>query len=100
MAKECLKAKHKKIERKWQLYYARVEEIKNDPRLSEQEKAEKLEQLEQSRIKNRLFKSRRYHRCAITGRARGYYRFFGVSRQVLREMAHTGMLPGVTKSSW
>lgn len=39
-------------------------------------------------------------RCWLTGRPRGNYRAFGVSRHVLREMAHQGLLPGVTKSSW
>jgi len=43
------------------------------------------------RIRNRFWK---------TGRPRGYYRDFGVSRHVLREMAHQCLLPGVTKSSW
>lgn len=40
------------------------------------------------------------NRCMITGRARGYYRKFGVSRLVLREMASKGEIPGVKKSSW
>lgn len=40
------------------------------------------------------------NRCWLTGRPRGYYRDFGVSRHVLREMAHQGLLPGVVKSSW
>lgn len=40
------------------------------------------------------------NRCMITGRPKGYYRDFGLSRQVLREMAHQCLLPGVTKSSW
>lgn len=40
------------------------------------------------------------HRCWKTGRPRGYYRDFGISRHVLREMAHQCLLPGVTKSSW
>ena len=40
------------------------------------------------------------HRCWKTGRARGYYRDFGLSRHVFREMAHQGFLPGVVKSSW
>jgi small subunit ribosomal protein S14 len=40
------------------------------------------------------------NRCRKTGRPRGYYRDFGVSRHVLREMAHQCLLPGVTKSSW
>lgn len=40
------------------------------------------------------------NRCWVTGRSRGYYRDFGLSRHVFREMAHQGLLPGVTKSSW
>ncbi len=40
------------------------------------------------------------NRCWKTGRPRGYYRDFGISRHVLREMAHQCLLPGVTKSSW
>lgn len=40
------------------------------------------------------------NRCAITGRARGYFGKFGVSRLTLREYALKGLLPGVTKASW
>ena len=40
------------------------------------------------------------NRCWKTGRPRGVYRDFGLSRHVLREMAHQCLLPGVTKSSW
>lgn len=40
------------------------------------------------------------NRCAITGRPRGYYRKFDMSRIALRELASLGLLPGVTKSSW
>ena len=40
------------------------------------------------------------NRCWKTGRPRGFHRDFGVSRHVLREMAHQCLLPGVTKSSW
>jgi small subunit ribosomal protein S14 len=43
---------------------------------------------------------RLHNRCTITGRPKGYFRDFGLSRHVLREMAHEGLLPGVTKSSW
>lgn len=46
------------------------------------------------------FSSRAYNRCSRCGRARGYFRFFGVCRICLRELAHNGQLPGVTKSSW
>ena len=43
---------------------------------------------------------RLHNRCLITGRPKGYFRDFKLSRHVLREMAHDGLLPGVTKSSW
>ena len=46
------------------------------------------------------FKVRRYNRCNVCGRARGYFRKFGLCRICLREMAHRGLIPGVTKSSW
>ena len=40
------------------------------------------------------------NRCKITGRPRGYIRQFGISRNMFREMALFGKIPGVTKSSW
>lgn len=40
------------------------------------------------------------NRCMFTGRGRSYYRKFGVSRLVLREMALRGEIPGLKKSSW
>lgn len=39
-------------------------------------------------------------RCALTGRPRGVFRRFGISRTKLREMAMTGEIPGIMKSSW
>jgi small subunit ribosomal protein S14 len=43
---------------------------------------------------------RLHNRCRICGRPRGYYRDFGLCRCCLRKMAHEGLIPGVTKSSW
>lgn len=40
------------------------------------------------------------NRCSLTGRAHGYYRKFGVSRITFRELASSGDLPGVRRSSW
>lgn len=40
------------------------------------------------------------NRCMITGRARGVYRKFNISRIMLREMAAEGLIPGVRKASW
>lgn len=40
------------------------------------------------------------NRCELTGRSRGFYRQFHVSRIALRELGNQGMIPGLTKSSW
>ncbi len=40
------------------------------------------------------------NRCQLTGRSRGNYRKFGLSRIMLRELGNMGMIPGLTKSSW
>jgi small subunit ribosomal protein S14 len=55
----------------------------------------KLQQLPKNSSSVRL-----HNRCTITGRPKGYFRDFGLSRHVLREMAHQGLLPGVKKASW
>jgi small subunit ribosomal protein S14 len=54
----------------------------------------KLSALPRNSAKNRI-----RNRCFITGRARGYYSYFGLSRLMLRHMASFGLLPGVTKKS-
>ena len=46
------------------------------------------------------FSSRRENRCEITGRKRGFYRKFRISRIMLRELALQGMIPGMRKASW
>jgi small subunit ribosomal protein S14 len=43
---------------------------------------------------------RRRNRCSLTGRPRGYYRKFGLSRSKLREVMMRGEAPGVVKASW
>jgi small subunit ribosomal protein S14 len=40
------------------------------------------------------------NRCELTGRPRGYYRKFKLSRIALRELASSGQIPGMVKSSW
>jgi small subunit ribosomal protein S14 len=46
------------------------------------------------------YKVRAYTRCQRCGRPHAVYRKFGLCRVCLREMAHAGELPGITKSSW
>lgn len=55
----------------------------------------KLQKLPRNSSKTRI-----RNRCWKTGRPRGVFQDFGISRHVFREMAHQGLLPGVTKSSW
>jgi small subunit ribosomal protein S14 len=40
------------------------------------------------------------NRCQLTGRPKGYMRYFGLSRIMFRDMALNGMIPGVKKASW
>ncbi len=97
MAKQCLIVKQRRLQEKWDKIREEEARIKELPKEAREEASAKLKA---HRIKNRLYRSRYYNRCSVTGRARGFYRYFGVCRQVLREKAHKGELPGVTKSSW
>ena len=63
--------------------------------------AEKLEvQKAFSKLPRNSCPTRLNHRCAVSGRSKGYYQKFGISRIALRELALAGQLPGVRKSSW
>lgn len=57
-------------------------------------------QLKLSQMPRTSSATRIRNRCMITGRARGVYRKFNISRIMLREMAADGLLPGVRKASW
>lgn len=50
--------------------------------------------------KKSAFPTRVYNRCKLCGRRHGYMRFFAICRICFRELAMTGQIPGVTKSSW
>ncbi|MBV6458940.1 MAG: 30S ribosomal protein S14 [Fimbriimonadaceae bacterium] len=97
MAKKCLIEKQAKLQATWERLRKEEQEIKALPL---EQRQEAMEAFKTRRVRNRQFKARFYNRSAIGGRARGYIRFFGISRQVFREMAHRGQIPGVTKSSW
>ena len=72
------------------------EELKNVK--SFQERLELYKKFE--KVPRNSSPSRNRNRCWVTGRSRGFYKDFGLSRHVLREMAHDGLIPGLTKSSW
>ena len=53
-----------------------------------------------SKLPRNSAKSRVMNRCQITGRPHGVYRKLRISRIALRDMASSGKIPGMTKSSW
>ncbi len=69
-----------------------------DPNVSIAEKFEIQEAF--AKLPRNSCPTRLKRRCAISGRSRGYYRKFGISRIAFRDMALKGQLPGVRKSSW
>ncbi|MCE2961606.1 MAG: 30S ribosomal protein S14 [Chitinophagales bacterium] len=56
--------------------------------------------LELDKLPKNSAKIRLHNRCQLTGRPKGFVRYFGISRNVFRELASYGKLPGVTKASW
>ncbi|MFI3241720.1 MAG: 30S ribosomal protein S14 [Alphaproteobacteria bacterium] len=76
----------------------KLKDVVMDKSLSQQDRFEatlKLAELPRNGAKIRV-----RNRCTITGRSRGYYRKFGLSRSELRDMASFGEIPGLVKSSW
>lgn len=100
MAKKSLIARENKRRSCVRYYQPKREEIKK-----KMKKARSLEErlflsMEFQALPRNSSPTRLTNRCFITGRPKGYYRDFGLSRHVFREMAHKCLLPGVRKSSW
>ena len=91
------KKKKQKLEKKHQIFRQFIKnKIKKTVSLDEKWEFQKqLQALPRNSAPTRL-----HRRCFLTGRPRANYRDFGLSRHVLREMAHECFLPGITKSSW
>jgi small subunit ribosomal protein S14 len=101
MAKKSKIAKNEQRRRIVARYAARRAELKaiiSSPRTSDEERA--AAQLELRRQPRDASATRLRNRDSVDGRPRGHLRTFGLSRIRVREMAHAGELPGVTKSSW
>ena len=82
-------------------YSSKRKELKaiiKSPKTSYEEKKLAFIQLEKMPRDSNPIRVR--NRCNLTGRPRGYYRKFGLSRIAFREMANKGIVPGVTKASW
>lgn len=90
--------KRKAISKKYAKHRAELRAKAVDMKLSDDERAlarKKLQALPRDTNPNRVIT-----RCEITGRPRGNYRKFGLSRIAFRQLALDGKLPGVTKASW
>ncbi len=90
--------RRKKLIEKYAEKRAALRKRLNDPSVSIEEKFEI--QVAFAKLPRNSCPTRLKRRCAISGRARGYYRKFGISRIAFRDMALKGQLPGVRKSSW
>jgi small subunit ribosomal protein S14 len=89
MAKKSIEARQRKRERMVAQYAAKRTALKEAGDFAG------LDKLPKNASPVRL-----HNRCQLTGRARGYVGYFGVSRNVFRDMALAGKIPGVKKASW
>ena len=89
MAKESVKARQRKREKMVAQYAAKREALKAAGDLAGLDKLPK--NASPVRLKNR---------CHLTGRPKGYMRYFGMCRNIFRDMALDGKIPGVRKASW
>lgn len=101
MAKKSKVARNEHRKRQIEKYSARRIEllaIIKDHKVSDESRDEAYRALR--KLPRDSSPTRLRNRCNVTGRPRGYYRKFGLSRIALRDLALRGDLPGVTKSSW
>ena len=89
MAKESMKAREVKRQKMVAKYAAKREQLKAEGDF-----------IALSRLPRNSSKVRLHNRCSLTGRPKGYMRQFGVSRITFREMASSGLIPGIKKASW
>ena len=99
MAKESIKARERKRAKMVVKYAAKRAALKEIVRTGEPEDVEKAVIALQKLPKNAC-PIRQHNRCQLTGRPKGYMRQFGISRINFREMAVSGLIPGVKKASW
>ena len=90
--------KRQKIAKKFASRRAALKELIRNPKTgAEERQAAQVELQKQPRDAGR---TRQRNRCSITGRSRGVYRKFGLSRTKIREAASRGEIPGLSKASW
>lgn len=101
MAKKSAVNKNKRRKKMVEQYAARRAALKAIAQNRDLPPEERFRaQLKLAKLPRNSSKVRVRNRCNLTGRPRGYYRKFGLSRIALRDLASGGELPGVTKASW
>ena len=101
MAKKGDIERNRKVKRLVAKYAGRRARLKAILRDSERSNEEKFQaRLKLAQLPRNSAPTRIRNRCELSGRARGYYRKFRLSRIWLREMALRGHIPGMVKSSW
>jgi small subunit ribosomal protein S14 len=90
--------KRKALADKYFKYRTELRTKSVDMKLSDEDRA--AAQLKLQKLPRDSSPCRTITRCYLTGRPRGNYRKFGLSRMAFRSLAHKGLLPGVTKASW
>ena len=90
--------RRKKLVAKTAPRYAKLKAIADDESKDETERL--IARLKMAELPRNGNPTRIRNRCELTGRSRGFYRKFRLSRIMLRELANKGLIPGVTKSSW
>lgn len=101
MAKTCMIERGRKRAKMCKKYTTKREKLLAVARDRNADPAEIFEaNLALAKLPRNAHKTRARNRCALTGRPRGVYRKFNLCRNMLREKASRGELPGVTKSSW
>ena len=90
--------RRKKLVKKYAGKYARLKAVANDESLDETERL--IARLKLAEIPRNGNPTRVRNRCNTTGRPRGVYRKFGLSRVKIREVASRGEIPGLAKASW
>ena len=90
--------RRKKLVKQYAAKYEKLKAIANDKSLDDSERL--MARLKMAEIPRNANPTRIRNRCELSGRPRGYYRKFKLSRIALRDLANKGLIPGVTKSSW
>ena len=90
--------RRKKLVAKNAAKYAKLKAVANDKSVDETERL--IARLKMAELPRNGNPTSIRNRCELTGRSRGYYRKFRLSRIMLREMGNKGLIPGLTKSSW